>query len=91
MREHTPSCQALNGNLERAIAPWLTKPSAALLIEGKVGVWLDWYRELVAQRKRSPNSLRELERYAKQDGPFSFWYSRTILEITTALVDDWAI
>ncbi|HME72647.1 MAG TPA: hypothetical protein VKM54_22690 [Myxococcota bacterium] len=80
-----------SGNLERAIAPWLSKPSAALLIESKVEVWLDWYRELVSQGKRSPNSLRELERYARLDGHFSFWYGRTILEISTPTVDDFAL
>ena len=80
-----------HGSLSRALAPWLTKPSAELLVENKLATWLEVWRELVAQAKRSPTSIRELERYAQTDGHFSFWYGRTTLEITTPHVDDFAL
>ncbi|HME73643.1 MAG TPA: hypothetical protein VKM54_27845, partial [Myxococcota bacterium] len=80
-----------HGSLSRALAPWLTKPSAELLVENKLATWLEVWRELVAQAKRSPTSIRELERYAQTDGHFSFWYGRTTLEVTTPHVDDFAL
>ena len=80
-----------HGSMERALAPWLSKPAAALRVESKLEVWIGWYAELVSQGKRSPGSLENLRRYVRPGGHFEFWRGRTILEITTSTVDDFAL
>jgi hypothetical protein len=80
-----------HGSMARALAPWQTRPSEELLIDRKLEVWLTYWKELVAQGKRSVNSLREPLRLVRPDGHFAFWRGRSILEIKTALVEDYAL
>jgi integrase len=56
--------------------------------------YLAHFRELVAQGKRSPTTLREIERYAKPEGKgsvggFSYWYGRNARDLTNGDVEDW--
>ncbi|HME74064.1 MAG TPA: phage integrase N-terminal SAM-like domain-containing protein, partial [Myxococcota bacterium] len=75
-------------SIERALAPFLSRPSVGLLIDRRLPAWLEHRRELVAQGKRSPTTLREEERYCRAGGHFDFWRNRTILEISTKDLDD---
>lgn len=58
-------------------------------VEDRLAAYVRDFERSVEQGKRSPNSLRELSRYARPDGHFSWWFGRSVHEITTPNVRDW--
>jgi hypothetical protein len=78
-------------SLEQALAPFRGTTAPEDMIEARLKEYIGHFREKVAQGKRSPNSLRELERYAKKDGHFSAWYGRSIHGITYGEIEDWQL
>jgi hypothetical protein len=61
------------------------------LIETRLGAYVRDFERSVEQGRRSPNSLRELARYARADGHFSWWYGRSVHDITTSNLREWLL
>jgi hypothetical protein len=59
------------------------------LVENRLKEHLDYFRGMVEAGKRSPTSLKELERYAKGGGHFSFWFGQSVRDITFGAIEDW--
>lgn len=76
--------------LLEVLAGYLPAHAKPLLVETRLAAWLAAKRKLCHAGDLSPTYLRELERYAQPDGHFSFWHGRSVLEVDTASVDDWA-
>ncbi len=76
-------------SVPRAISQFLPMFNPEDLIENRLVEHLDHLRELVAQGKRSPSTLREVERYAQPKGHFSYWTGTDAREITFGQVEDW--
>jgi integrase len=76
-------------SIQRAISQFLPTFSPEDLVENRLAEYLDHFRELVDQGKRSPSTLREVERYAQPDGHFSYWAGANVREITFGQVEDW--
>ena len=57
----------------------------------RLEAWLKVKRREVEAGDRSPTYLRELERYARPDGYFSWWAGRSIHEIDYAALEDWSL
>lgn len=76
-------------SLQGALLRVRTRPSPERLVEVWIERYLKHFRMLVDVEKRSPTSLRELERWAKPDGYFGWWYGRHIDKLTNGNVEDW--
>jgi integrase len=72
---------------EAACAPYLPRSRASL--GPKLEAWLAVMRRRVTAGERSPNYLRELERYAKPGGYFSFLSEYSIHELNYGVLEDW--
>jgi integrase len=75
--------------LERAIAQYRPMDCPEDLVENRLTEHLDYFREMVEAGKRSPTSLKELARYAKDGGHFSFWFGQSARDISFGAVEDW--
>jgi hypothetical protein len=75
--------------IEEILARYLPTHAKPYLVETKVAAWLDVQRDEAEAGDRSPTYVRELERYARPEGHFSWWYGKSIFEINAASVDDW--
>jgi len=75
--------------LGRAIAQYRPMECPEDLVENRLTEHLEYFRGMVEAGKRSPTSLKELERYAKADGHFSFWFGQSVRDITFGAVEDW--
>ena len=58
-------------------------------VQIKLNAWLEIMRRRVEAGDRSPGYLRELTRYCKPDGHFSWWTGRSIYEVDYASLEDW--
>lgn len=76
--------------LDSAVAAYTRSRSAENCIPARVGKWLERKRQDEAAADISPGYLRELERYAKRAGYFSWWHDVTIWDVNTGLLDDWS-
>jgi hypothetical protein len=76
-------------SIQRAISQFLPTYSPEDLVENRLAEYLDHFRELVDQGKRSPSTLREVERYAQPNGHFSYWTGTNVREITFGQIEDW--
>ncbi len=69
-----------------AYLPTHAKPN---LVPERLRPWLETVRRQVQAGDRSPTYLRELRRYARAGGEFSWWDTRSIYEIDYAALEDW--
>jgi len=76
-------------SIPRAISEFLPTFTAEDLIENRLIEHLAYFKRLVDQGKRSPSTLREIERYARDDGHFSYWYGTNTRALTFGQVEDW--
>lgn len=76
-------------SIQRAIAQFNPTLAAEDLIENRLAEYLEHFGRLVDQGKRSPSTIRELARYAKAGGHFSFWFGANARELTFGQVEDW--
>ncbi len=77
--------------LEEVLASYLPNEAEPNLVSVRVERWLDVKRREVEAGDRAPMYLRELKRYARSDGHFSWWEGRTIYEIDYAALEDWSL
>lgn len=76
--------------IERVVGLWRQNiVSEGDRIEGRVLEYLGHLRGLVASGARSPNTVREVERYAEKAGHWSWWWGRSVHGITYGDVEDW--
>lgn len=75
---------------ERAIERLMPESSRAHRVDRWLGRWLEIMRDRTTMGERSPNYLRELERWAKPDGHFAWWRGKSIYEIRAGAVEDWS-
>lgn len=73
----------------RAIGAFLPAFNADDLIENRLAEYLEHFRGLVRQGKRSPTTLAEIERYARPGGHFGFWVGSSSREVTFGKLEDW--
>lgn len=78
---------ARNLTLRQALGLWSRRRSPQDTVGARVGAYLAHVRELVAVGKRSPTTLRELERYAV--GHWGGMAQRSIYGLTFGDVEDW--
>jgi len=77
--------------LEQALAPYRVGAASEDLVETQLAHYLATWDKLVAQGKRSPNSLREIKTYARIGGAFEHWWGWSIHRITGADIADWQL
>jgi len=75
--------------LVRSITPYLPRDVALDLVETRVEVYLEDFRARVRAGQRSPNTLAELDRYARAGGHWSWWYGKTIRDLSNRDAKDW--
>lgn len=83
--------EASRVGLEAALAPWMATPDPRRTVGAALKRYQAHYAELVAAGRRSPGSLRELERYSRPGGDLAPWLGRSILDAPTyGELEDWA-
>jgi site-specific recombinase XerD len=75
---------------ERAIERLMPEASRAHRVERWAERWLEIMRTRTAMGERSPNYLRELERWAKPNGHFAWWRGKSVYEIRAGALEDWS-
>jgi integrase len=78
-------------SLEQALARYRSTVAEADLVEKRLDDYLAWWEQRVAQGKRSPLTLREIKRYAKAGGPWSWWFGRSVHDLTNADMKSWHV
>jgi len=74
----------------QALGLWFARgPAPEDLIGERAKRYLENFRTLVAEGQRSPTTLRELDRYAKPGGHWSYWEGRPIHGLAYSDVADW--
>jgi integrase len=76
-------------SLETVLARIRNRAAPERLVETWLERYLEHFEGLVAQEKRSPMTLRELQRWAKPEGHFCWWFGRDIETLTNGQVQDW--
>jgi len=89
--ESVRAAMADGKTLEQALWPFRAKPSAQDLVQARLQRWIGHLEDLVELGQRSPTYLREIRRYARADGHFSWWAGRPIHGITYGDVEDWQL
>ena len=77
--------------LDEVLAQYLPEESKPNLVLTRVERWLQVKRREVEAGDRSPTYLRELERYAKPGGYFSWWAGTTIFDVDYGALEDWSL
>ena len=77
--------------LEEVLAEYLPASAKPNLVPTRMEQWVELKRREVAAGDRSPTYMRELERYARPGGHFSWWAARSIYEINYGALEDWSL
>jgi len=78
--------------IEAILAQYLPRNSKPLRIEEQAFRWLALMERRVEAGDRSPTYFRELQRYLKREGHIgAWWFGKSIHDITTPNVEDWAL
>ncbi len=81
---------ARNGNnYDAALEPWLPATAKRAPVLGRYQDWLATKDRQVKNGDRSPNTVREYRRYAREGGELDFWEGRGVYEIDAASLEDW--
>jgi integrase len=84
-----------NGDsVQQAIARFRPMECPEDFVENRVAEYLEHWRGLVDKSKRSPATLREIERYAQREGKgtrgaWAYWYGQNAKQIPNGAVEDW--
>lgn len=74
---------------EVALEPWLPRNAQRAPVIGRYADWLDHKWGQVEALDRSPNTVREYERYARDGGELEFWEGMSVYEVDYAALEDW--
>lgn len=77
--------------LDRVLDRLRGRVPAADMIATRLAAYVKDFARAVEQGRRSPNSLRELARYAREGGHFSWWSGRPVQDITTPNLREWLL
>jgi len=80
-----------NRSLLEVLSEYLPPSAKPNQIQDKLVGWIEWKRHETKAGDMSPTTLREYERYARDDGHFSFGGGRSIHEVTKAALYDWSM
>jgi site-specific recombinase XerD len=75
--------------LEDLVAPYLPSHAKPRLVQVRIAAWLEIKGQEFESGDLSPGYLRELERYARSDGHFSFWSGMSAAEIDYGRLQEW--
>jgi len=78
-------------SLEEVLAQYLPTDAKPNLVRAWLERWLEVKRRETEAGDRSPTYLRELKRYTRRDGHFSFFSTYSIHEIDYGLLEDWSL
>ena len=78
-------------HLDDVLAEYLPAEAKPNLVGVRVERWLEVKRREVDAGDRSPTYLRELVRYARPEGHFSWWVGCSIFEIDYGGLEDWSL
>ena len=77
--------------LEEVLAGYMPPDSRPNLVPTWLERWLEVKRAEAAAGERSPTYFRELERYARPRGYFSFFQGTSIYELSYGVLEDWSL
>jgi integrase len=77
--------------LVEVLSEYLPPTAKPNQVQDRLVRWIEWKRHEVEAGDLSPTTLREYERYARQDGHFSFWVGRSVHDVTKAALYDWSM
>ena len=81
---------AQGATIDEALATFLSTSHEVHLVLARAAQWLETKRREVEAGDRSPTYVRELERYMRPGGHFSFWDGWSIHEVNYASLEDWS-
>lgn len=76
---------------EDAVMPYLAAGARRRQVLAEYGRWLRLKRAQVEAGERSPRTVREYERFAREGGELSWWAGRSIGEVDYASLEDWSL
>ena len=71
------------------LSEYQSKTSKSFRIESRLADWVQRQEERVSAQELSPTYVRELKRYASNNGYFSWWTGKLPSEICFASLEDW--
>ena len=77
--------------IEAVLAQYVPKKAKPNLIEEKLRRWLQVKHAEMEAGDRSPTYLRELERWARSGGHFSWWYAKSVYDVSYGALEDWSL
>ncbi len=81
---------AQGATIDEAIAVFLPANHSVNLVLSRAEHWLAMKRREADAGDHSPTYVRELERYLRRDGHFSWWAGWSIHEVSYAALEDWS-
>ncbi len=77
-------------SLEQILAVYLPASAKPARVEIKLKTWLEAKERQLDAGDLSPTYVRELRRYCKEDGHFSWWAGRSIHEVDFGSLEEWS-
>lgn len=90
MLSHIQVEHAKGRPLDDVLSEFQPETSSHNSVDKMLDRWLQLMRDKTEHGDRSPTYLRELERWARPSGHFSFWYGRSLFEIDEGSVEEWS-
>ncbi len=76
-------------SLDQVLAKYRGGTAPEDLVRHHLARYLERWERLVTSGRRSESTLRDLQRWGKDDGHFAFWLDRSVHGITHGSVEDW--
>jgi integrase len=77
--------------LEDVLAELSPRAASFQSVDSLLARWLALFRRRVEVGDRQPRTLRELERWARPGGHFSWWDGRGLGDVSRAAVEEWSL
>ncbi|MFQ5515825.1 MAG: tyrosine-type recombinase/integrase [Myxococcota bacterium] len=81
---------AQGATVDEAMAIFLPSAHVYNLVLARAARWLEIKKREADSGDRSPTYVRELERYLRPKGHFSWWAERSIHDVSYAALEDWS-
>lgn len=76
---------------EQVVAPYLHARSSANRIASRYAEWLSIKDAEVRAQDRSPRTVAEYRRYAREGGELSWWNDLSVHDLSTADLEEWSL
>jgi len=77
--------------LETILADFQPKFAPQNLVANRIERWLEVKRREARAGDRARGYVRELERWARPEGHFSWWAEKSIRDVTEGAIEDWSL